>query len=603
MRMKNLFLSAAFFFCICCLLRAETIQTAENTIRPADYTPAVDSLLLLIGSSSGQDVLNLYTELHYELYEINNADVHLGYMRDYLSAAIAEENVYEEGFARVCIVEVMHNCNMNRKALIQEARTALDMLREHEDQRHFYFFVTWAILETHIVSGNYEAALHAAEEFYNEAKEMGYDSGVASTLQSMGRAYQTLDLFDKAEAAFRESIELAGDEFVDLTVKFQAYDSLIEMLVAQERNREALEACKEYEELLLRFDTHPRNSGGGGLNSYWFLNSISFAGIYRELGMFDMAEAYLAKASENSMASSDKGVLMLERARFELFYTQGEYAKAEKVLERVDEFMGMDADIQDKIVFIDYRAKLYHRWGKYAKAADAYSDYIAKNDSLQKLEMASRLDELRTQYEVDKLEMQREQDALKLKSSRNTITGLALIVIMAIIIIVIAIINTRRLRAKNRSLISRIDEQDKLEQENETLRERIAQTAAATESISAEENKETEDLYLNLKKLMSDPAVYTDPSIGRKTIAEQLGTNERYVYETIRNHYGMSVSNYITNLRLNYARKLLARSSAKDTVDSVASDAGFTGRSTFYRLFKERYGMTPQEFKHLADKR
>ena len=64
----------------------------------------------------------------------------------------------------------------------------------------------------------------------------------------------------------------------------------------------------------------------------------------------------------------------------------------------------------------------------------------------------------------------------------------------------------------------------------------------------------------------------------------------------------MSFMDYINRLRLSYSRELIVNLSEKLTIESIAIKAGFNSRTTFYRLFLEKYGLTPEEFKKMARK-
>jgi AraC-like DNA-binding protein len=58
-----------------------------------------------------------------------------------------------------------------------------------------------------------------------------------------------------------------------------------------------------------------------------------------------------------------------------------------------------------------------------------------------------------------------------------------------------------------------------------------------------------------------------------------------------------TIADFINHCRLEYAKELLAVS-PEMTVDDIASAAGFGTRRTFSRLFKERYSITPTEYRN-----
>lgn len=53
-------------------------------------------------------------------------------------------------------------------------------------------------------------------------------------------------------------------------------------------------------------------------------------------------------------------------------------------------------------------------------------------------------------------------------------------------------------------------------------------------------------------------------------------------------------------MRLEHSLELI-RSNQEYTIEGIALDSGFSNRQTFHRLFVEKYGMTPTEYKRLLN--
>lgn len=108
-----------------------------------------------------------------------------------------------------------------------------------------------------------------------------------------------------------------------------------------------------------------------------------------------------------------------------------------------------------------------------------------------------------------------------------------------------------------------------------------------------------EILYRNLCELMQSEKIFT-AQIGRKELADMLQTNTTYIVEVIKRFSdGMTVTAFINGYRLRYAGKLLAERNDL-SVDAIGEEAGFTSRSTYYRQFRDYYGMSPNEYRSIS---
>ena len=87
---------------------------------------------------------------------------------------------------------------------------------------------------------------------------------------------------------------------------------------------------------------------------------------------------------------------------------------------------------------------------------------------------------------------------------------------------------------------------------------------------------------------------YLDSDVNIDWIAQTLGTNRHYVSDYFNKVLHCTFNEYINNLRLNYAAKLLREGRVEKS--KVCYDAGFNNDHTFRRLFKQKFGCLPSQF-------
>jgi AraC family cel operon transcriptional repressor len=78
-------------------------------------------------------------------------------------------------------------------------------------------------------------------------------------------------------------------------------------------------------------------------------------------------------------------------------------------------------------------------------------------------------------------------------------------------------------------------------------------------------------------------------------------TSPEHLSRTCRKEMDCTPTQYINNLRLTYAANLLFHSD-RPIVD-ICYEIGLDNLSYFYRIFKQRYGITPAEFRTQNRKR
>ena len=96
----------------------------------------------------------------------------------------------------------------------------------------------------------------------------------------------------------------------------------------------------------------------------------------------------------------------------------------------------------------------------------------------------------------------------------------------------------------------------------------------------------------SFKELMVTGQGFLDPAITIDEIAHKLNSNRTYVSKLVNIYYGMPFRDYLSKLRLDYAKQLM-KDEPDAVIDYIALKSGFQSSTQFIRKFKESEGVTP----------
>lgn len=83
--------------------------------------------------------------------------------------------------------------------------------------------------------------------------------------------------------------------------------------------------------------------------------------------------------------------------------------------------------------------------------------------------------------------------------------------------------------------------------------------------------------------------------ISLDVIAEKFGIHKVYLARSFKNETGQTVNEYIRELRIRDAKKLLCRNDI--AISEIPSLIGFNNPQTFYNMFKQSTGMSPGKYR------
>lgn len=218
------------------------------------------------------------------------------------------------------------------------------------------------------------------------------------------------------------------------------------------------------------------------------------------------------------------------------------------------------------------------------------------------------------------------QEALILKL---IILALAVTFIAVIIALVLSFNVTQKLMKHNANLVGQVKESDQqqastrqaLYETEHELHEAEAQLKIAHDRINdmLRQAKQTEQSGLSLQQEINDVAnvadmtdeqlmswidtqmeklgLYKNPDVTLKEIAQALGLTQRRVTQALKvRKEGNTLAEYLNTKRLLNGCRLLVEQ-PNWTIDAVAHEAGFGGTTTFRTIFRNRFGMSPKQYR------
>jgi AraC-like DNA-binding protein len=547
----------------------------------------VDSLNALLPSLEDGAKYSAFAQLQNAYAHSGDVKAQLACIEAWIDYAHTRKNAGEEGKAR----DARNGWYYNNYPAMEPSSYEGDMTfwREHE-QWEWYFNGVVTHLQIITVKGNKEEAFAEAQKQYAFAKEHNLNFGMGAIMHLTGQLYYQTGNPDESLRCLREAINRLKKE-PQSSLLLETYNFICQMLIETGSLEEALIRLQEWEALMTaEYSDRPSNAAG------WLNLSTTASFIYSRLTRFDHAENYLREAEKMAEYMGNPGVAdYLLKTGWLMFYQEkGDYANALRLVDEIYPFL--EGNETALALLLKEKATIADRAGNYGLASGTWRNLYLRSDSIQKIEMAAQLDELRTVYEVDKITLEKERNR-----------SYMLLALAGCLLLVIAlggwILYSRRLSIKNRGLVRQILEQDRLLAEKEQQAEELRQYRTLLKQQNATNEADTgDDLWERFKRLMQNSRIFTNPDLNWKSIMQELNTNEVYLRETVKQHFGCTIGDYINELRLNHARLLLVQKSEKYTVEAIAFDAGFNSRGTFYRLFYKRYGLSPIEYqKQLAE--
>lgn len=91
---------------------------------------------------------------------------------------------------------------------------------------------------------------------------------------------------------------------------------------------------------------------------------------------------------------------------------------------------------------------------------------------------------------------------------------------------------------------------------------------------------------------------YRDKDYSAKKLAEELGTNTRYISAVVNVRFHMNYTSFVNKYRVDEAMSILVDKRYQDfRMEQVSDMVGFSNRQSFYASFFRVVGLTPREYR------
>lgn len=540
-----------------------------------------DSIRRAMSGMKGKELLEAHSNLCRLASAGSNAGYELGCIRAYLAEARRQREAEAEGMARSMLLNCYYNYEMADSI---EATLPAHLKAMAANQTWDYYYNAWNIqVESYLYTDKMETALREAKRMYADARRRNNNYGLGVSTYCMGSIYESMGQLGEAAKLLETSIvALAKEE--DISLLLVAYDGMSRVLDGLGQYGRLRTLAVRWKGVL---DAYQRKAEAKGytpsLGGRYLYCTLAAAIAEIETGNGRQAAELIVQARRYAEGRKEIARYKLLQVEARYYAAMGQHAKAIECNAENIRLLTVVGDSVSLLAVEMHQASQLAAVGRWPEATAMYQQVIRRKDMQKDIELARRLDELRTIFDVDRLTLEKQ-----LTANRLYLALAAIALLLAVVFLYI--FYTRRLRQKNRVLYDAIRQYEHLRSDVE----------AAASSVPEEQLGQEERLYRRLCDVMEQEQLFRDTELNREVLAARLGTNYNYVADAVRNHGGgATVGEFINGYRLHMAASLLMEHPDL-SVSEVEYQSGFNSRSTFWRLFKNAYGMSPTEYRRIS---
>lgn len=443
----------------------------------------------------------------------------------------------------------------------------------------------------------------------DETEALRTESEIGIVLTHLGQRWEGLAMLDKSIARLEPQRHFAELDacIIAMKRKLTALSLLPSITMPEDsvtselRYHSIISLAERFVAKLDDYEQHPDDYADGSPQQPDSDEVAGYCDFYRSQAYVFLAQAY---ASTGNRKEAEKYTRMFGQSDFgqtlngrsAITETQrllGDYDKMLATYDEIDRQAGDDTLNTNYVRQLRGRAEAAEARGQHALSQHYWQRHSALSEAVNDQLQASEAHDYAARYHA--YEQQMEIQQREAEASRNAIIAVAALIValLAIGFAVYYFRQQRIIRHKNRVLVEQMTEAVIYKKRYESQdTPQVPQEDKPLDAMAPNE------LSKHLRAVILRERLYLSAQFDRQAAIDYFHlSKERIGAAFSQDSEYATIADFINHCRLEYASDLLA-TSPDMTVDDIASASGFGTRRTFSRLFKERYSVTPTEFRN-----
>lgn len=453
------------------------------------------------------------------------------------------------------------------------------------------------LVTVYYMQSHYTEVIIKSNEAIELALKIKDKESVAFFYMALGSAKSEIDNLNDALDYLNKSIEIY-QTIVEDSARWATYDNMLYALTKQvdvyasnrfyDKAVSLIPRCQALLDYLKKSDS--ATIGLNDIREAELMAACSKA--YYGAGETKKAEKCYEKLRLTKYGNTDHGIAL---AVPYLVYS-GQYAEALRCIKIKKKHMQKCHSIVTYYynkVLLRNEFKCYYNLNMYKEASFSANENMVMADSLRAREKKDYVRTVKKVFADRDIQLQLIKHEQKAETSQIVILLATILVVALGLLLAISIRYNNILRRKDRANLATMEELRKLYNER---------TRQHTDTIAVDENEDDDEdrkMFVVIYNEIITRKLYLKSGFSRDDAISIVPMSMKQ-FSALFQKYSTGFVSFVNNLRLEHSLELI-RSNQEYTIEGIALDSGFSNRQTFHRLFVEKYGMTPTEYKRLLN--